>query len=129
MQGLRVNRSTYDKHFSSPVAPRTLYNQKLRSLILEVYAVSKKRFGANTICFVLSRDYGISISVGRVYRLMKTMQLPKMSTVKSKLISMKPQENLPCSNLLNQQFNPEKPNQVWVSDITYIKTGSAFSYL
>lgn len=60
---------------------------------------------------------------------MKTMQLPKMSTVKPKLISMKPQENLPCSNLLNQQFNPEKPNQVWVSDITYIKTGSAFSYL
>ena len=59
MQGLRVNRSTYDKYFSSPVAPRTLYNRKLRSLILEVDAASKKRLGTNKIRFVLNRDYGI----------------------------------------------------------------------
>ncbi|ARM72095.1 hypothetical protein LMxysn_0460 [Listeria monocytogenes] len=33
----------------------------------------------------LKRDYGITISVGRVYRLMKSMDLPKMSTSKPSL--------------------------------------------
>lgn len=32
----------------------------------------------------LLREYGINVSVGRVYRLMKFMNLPKMSTIKAK---------------------------------------------
>lgn len=32
-------------------------------------------------------------------------------------------------NLLNEQFNPEKPNAIWCSDITYIQTRKGFIYL
>lgn len=77
----------------------------------------------------MSRDYGIKISTGRVYRLMKTMQLPKMSTVKPRFLSAKMDEALPCTNVLQQHFNTDKPNQVWVCDLTYVKTGSRFSYI
>lgn len=80
-------------------------------------------------------EYGTNISAGRVYKelkvplLMKGMQLPKMSTVKPKLSTTKIDQGLPCLNLLKQQFNPCVPNQVWVSDITYIKAGTRFCYL
>ena len=76
---LRVSRSTYYKHFRHAPALRTLENQKIRSAILELYAKSRKRF---EIRQRLSVEYRISISVGRVYRLMKSMQLLKMSTIK-----------------------------------------------
>lgn len=74
-------------------------------------------------------EYGTNISIGRVYRLMKHMQLPKMSTIKPKPIANQSADEALCQNLLKQQFNPVAPNQVWVSDITYIKTGNSFSYL
>ena len=32
-------------------------------------------------------------------------------------------------NILNEQFNPERPNTVWCSDITYIWTMEGFVYL
>ncbi len=32
-------------------------------------------------------------------------------------------------NILNEQFNPEHPNSVWCSDITYIWTDEGFVYL
>ena len=123
-----VNRSTYYKHFSNKPAPRTIENQQIRAKILEVYSLSKKRLGAAKIKVVLLRDYGINISVGRVYRLMKGMQLPKMSTVKPKVTKIE-EIRACCANYLEQKFNPPAPNQVWVSDITYIKTTSGFAYL
>jgi putative transposase len=32
-------------------------------------------------------------------------------------------------NTLNRQFNPDKLNQVWITDITYIKTREGWLYL
>lgn len=78
-----------------------------------IYSHAKKRLGADKIRIIMSRDYGIKISTGRVYRLMKTMQLPKMSTVKPRFLSAKIDEALPCTNVLQQHFNTDKPNQVW----------------
>jgi transposase InsO family protein len=126
---LRVNRSTYYKHFNSPEAPRNIENQRIRRAILELYTKSKQRFGAGKIRQRLSAEYGINISEGRVYRLMKGMSLPKMSTVKPKPAPKTMSADSECPNLLNKQFNPSAPNRVWVSDITYIKVNGKFVYL
>ena len=125
---LKVNRSTYYKHFYSKPSKRTLTNIDIKTKILEIYSESDMRLGANKIRIILESEYGIRISLGRIYRLMKSMCLPKMSTIKPKyknlLIS-----NENCQNNLNGQFNPDNPNMVWVSDITYIKVVSKFYYL
>ncbi|HBI1907141.1 TPA: IS3 family transposase, partial [Enterococcus faecalis] len=127
---LKVNRSTYYKRFSGKVAPRTKENQYLRKVILEIYTSSQKRLGAAKIRQILLRDYGISISIGRVYRLMKSMALPKMSTIKPVFKKRKNKVSLTRPNHLNQAFNPPAPNQVWTSDFSYIPIGKkTFAYL
>ena len=65
---LGVNRSTYYKHYNSEPANRTKENQQTARLILHIYADYNKRPGAYKITYVLQRDYGIHISVGRVYQ-------------------------------------------------------------
>ena len=71
----------------------------------------------------LKAEYGISISARRVYRLMKSMQLSAILTRKRpKMITGKNYSNEKYENILKQQFNPKSPNQVWASNITYIRT-------
>jgi transposase InsO family protein len=55
------------------------------------------------------------------------MQLPKMSTIKPKFKHKS--DDSECPNLLKKQFNPAAPNQVWVSDITYVRVGGRFAYV
>lgn len=93
-----------------------------------MYAKTDKRLGTNKIALCLKRDYCINISAGRVYRLMKTMNLPKMSTSKPPKYKHISEEGK-CENILSQQFNQTAPNTVWVSDFTYIKAGGRFYYL
>lgn len=78
-------------------------------------------------------EYGKKVSVGKVYRLMKSMSLPKMSTVKPASVYVKPKtdkdKDKEYVNHLKQRFNPDKPNLVWVSDITYIRVSGKFCYV
>ena len=83
---------------------------------------AKKRIGTRAFKIILMRDYGIKLSEGRIYHLLKSMNPPKMSTTKSRFKS----RNLPeftSENLLKQDFNPKAPNQVWTTDFTYISIG------
>lgn len=97
-------------------------------MILHIYADYSKRLGAYKITYLLKCDYGINISVGRVYRLMKQLQLPKMSTDKPRG-SVHHSGNTECHNHLQQNFAQKAPNRVWVSGITCIRAGSKWHYL
>ena len=124
---LNVNRSTYYKHFNSKPAARTIENQNIKSLLLRVYAAYGKRLGAYKLTYILQRDYGIRISVGRVYRLLKSMDLSKISTRKPAVKSFSASTD--CSDKLEQKFAQKAPNIVWVSDITYIRAAGKWYYL
>lgn len=65
----------------------------------------------------------------RVYRLMKTNGISSRRPRKFKATTNS-KHNLPVAdNLLNQNFSVDKPNKVWVSDITYIRTDEGWDYL
>jgi len=124
---LKVNRSTYYKHFSQIKSPRTLENEEIKCSILELYAIHDKRLGVIKTRELL-RGYGINISANRVYRLMKSMLLPAMSTRKPRF-TYASHDDFACINQLNQQFKQKSPNTVWVSDITYIRVSNYWCYL
>lgn len=127
---LGVNRSTYYKFRNRKDSRRAVENRYIRTKILALYVKSDKRLGAQKMTECLAQEYRILISYGRVYRLMKGMNLPKMSTYKPpKLRVSSNDESGACRNLLQQQFHPKRPNMTWVCDFTYIRVGGRFYYL
>ncbi|SBW31936.1 Transposase AB of ISLL6 (plasmid) [Lactococcus lactis subsp. lactis] len=119
---LHVNRSTYYNFINKKPSKREIENQRLRKLLLEIYMKSKKRIGTRAFKIILLRDYGVNISEGRILRLLKSITLPKMSTIKPRFKSKKAPV-FSSDNLLKQEFNPNSPNQVWTTDFTYISIG------
>lgn len=126
---LQVNRSSYYKHFYGPTAPRTLLNQQLRQLIFKIYHDNDLRLGVAKITQLIKVEYGLSVSTGHIYRLMKTMNLPQMSTRKPLFKYQTTSEALPLPNQLQQKFSCHHPNTTWTSDMTYIHTDQGFVYL
>ncbi len=124
-----MNRSTYYKFLNHRESNRTKENAYIRNCILTLYAKYKKRLGAAKIRICLKNEYCINISVGRVYRLMKSMSLPKMSTEKPFIHKSKSVSDEHCKNILKQDFNQSEPNIVWVCDFTYIRAAGRFYYL
>lgn len=91
---------------------------------------SNKVLGAQKITVILMRDYGINISQGRVYRLMKSIVLPQFAAKKPKWKARKTNSESKLINHLKQKFNPERPNQIWTTDFTYISIApKKFVYL
>lgn len=76
------------------------------------------------------KDRGIPCTEKRVQRLMRENNLKSRIRRKYKpQMTKAAREALAFPNLLNQNFETTKPNQVWVADITYIREGNHWSYL
>mgnify|MGYP001192957965 CR=1 FL=1 len=125
---LNVSSSGYYYWCNHPIPKRVIRNTSLLSEIKKVYHGSKEIYGAPRITQELNMA-GISTSQKTVARLMRE------NNIKSKLkrkfkITTDSNHKYPISpNLINQNFMVARKAQVWVSDITYIKTGRGWLYL
>ena len=95
---------------------------------MRICADRDKRIGAYKITCILGRDYGVHVSVGRVYRLMNTMRLPSLSTDKPHYRTSN-QDDGTYHNRPDQRFNQKSPNLIRISDITYLKAAGKCYYL
>ena len=93
-----------------------------------VFAASGRSYGSRRLQQALIGD-GRTIGRHRVRTLMRINGLRPVW--KRKFIHTTDSRHaLPIAdNLLNRQFDPAKANAAWVSDITYIRTGSGWLYL
>ena len=125
---LGVSRSgynTWSKHLPSNQQKR---KDAIKDRIQKIYDDSKQNYGAPKITKEL-QNTGEKISERTVGKYMKEMGI-KAQWVKPYTITTKDSDfSNKLQNILDENFNPERPNAVWCSDITYIWTTDGFVYL
>jgi putative transposase len=125
---LKVSRSSYYSWLMRKPCKRHTENQDLSARIIKIYELSKRTYGSPRVTIKLLEE-GFHVSRPRVARLMKKQNL-KSIIRKKWIITTDSRHNYPVvENRLNRDFNVTRPGQVWVSDITYIKTFQGWLYL
>jgi len=125
---LDISRSGYYAWNRRGLSRRHRRNEELVWEIRRIYAEGRGEYGSPTICQVL-RENGHMVNHKRIARLMRTIGL------RSKVIRRFKRTTVPCKdrdaspNLLQQNFETDRPNRVWLSDITYIWTDEGWLYL
>lgn len=122
---LDVSRGMFYNHIFRNKKQNTVYVQRkeeLREKIQKIYDDSNQIFGAGKIMAVL-KEQGIKAGEKTVRLLMRDMGI---KSIRQEAKSLYDKEKKRNRNLLQQQFNPLKPNQVWVSDITMFRLKKNF---
>jgi len=126
---LNVSRSGYYDWRNRGKSDRQKANEKLLKHIKDVYQDSRMRYGSPRITEALKKQ-DIQCSRPRVARLMRKHGIRAVYGSRFKIQTTDSDGDFDYPpNLLKQDFSADKPNQVWLSDITYVKTTSGFMYL
>jgi transposase InsO family protein len=127
-QVLEVSVSGYYAWRKRPQSQRAQANQALRQQIRKVFEQSQQTYGSPRVQVELSAQ-GLACGRHRVARLMRLEGLQarprrwrRATTQSDHLYPVAP-------NLLQRRFTAPQPNQVWLSDISYIPTREGWLYL
>src|SRR5215217_1556711 len=125
---LQVSPSGYYRWRQAPVSRRTQANQHLLSEVARLHQQSRQRYGSPKLVAAL-RQQGIRCGRNRVMRVMRQAGLASRRGRCFKRTTLVDARQRHAPNQLQQRFVASAPNQVWLSDLTYIATDEGWLYL
>jgi putative transposase len=126
---LSVSRSGYYGWKQRPPSGRDRANQLLTAKIKRVFDDEKGRAGAPRVAHRIKAEGVLGGRRHRVARIMRDNGLRAKAARKYKATTHSKQSLPVAPNLLEQNFMADKPDQKWVSDITYVWTDEGWLYL
>ena len=125
---LGVSRSGYQAFLKHKPSESELRRQRIKERILQIYDHSHQNYGAPKITRILQKE-GVQISERTVGIYMRQLGIRAQWVKPWIATTIDSDFSKELHNILDEQFNPDRPNAVWCTDITYIYTHQGFAYL
>ena len=126
---LHVSPSGYYAWRDRVPAPRALANVVMTERIRAIHTESDQTYGMPKIRAELI-EQGECISRKRIARLMRVAGLQGVSRRRGFVVTTERNQRVrPAPDLVKRKFIAERPNQLWVADMTYVPTWAGFLYL
>jgi putative transposase len=124
---LNVSPSGYYAWSSRPPSKHAQDETRLEIEIRAAHTRTRETFGPERLKKDLA-EYGVKVGSSRIRRIRKKLGI-HCKQVKKFKATTNSRHTLPVAeNLLEQNFSTSLPNQVWVSDITYVPTDEGWLY-
>ena len=125
---LKVSPSGYYASLARPISSHAERDAELSRQIKMAHQASKRRYGSPRVYADLKAS-GTHVACKRVARLMRENSLVALCPRRFRTTTDS-NHNLPIApNLLKRDFTALRPNQSWVTDITYLWTQQGWLYL
>ena len=128
LKKLGVSNSGYKEWKHRTPSATELRRNRIKEEIIDIHNASHQNYGAPKITHELRKN-GEIIAERTVGKYMKQIGLRAQWVRPYTRTTIDPDFSSSLKNILSQQFNPEKPDAAWCSDITYIPTDEGFVYL
>lgn len=119
--------STYYAAQGRPPSARSLRDKETTKEIRRIHEANYGVYGARKVHAALLRE-GFEVARCTVERLMRAAGLRGVIRAKSPRTTRPAPETDRPADLVERQFTASAPNQLWVADITYIRTFSGWVY-
>ncbi|GAA3211680.1 IS3-like element IS987 family transposase [Streptomyces thermocoprophilus] len=125
---LGLSESAYYARKKRPKSARRLRDEQLMPLIEQVHAESGGTYGVRRITRALKRK-GVQVARCTVERLMDELGLEGVIRGQRRRTTV-PEPSAPRPpDLVDRDFTASRPDQLWVADMTYVRTWSGWAYV
>jgi putative transposase len=125
---LQVTRQGYYAFEKRPPSQRTVNDAALNARVREEHELSERRYGSPRVHKALKRS-GMRVGKTRVERAMRGMGLRARNSRNYRTTTKADPTHTPADNTLNRAFWATRPNERWVTDISYVWTDEGWCYL
>jgi putative transposase len=125
---LQIAPSTYYAAKRRPPSPRSMRDARLVPVLVAIWAANYRVYGAHKL-WKAARRAGHDIGRDQVTRLMRIANIHGVSR-KRRLRTTRPDPAAPRpADLVARDFTADRPNRLWVTDLTYVATWSGVAYV
>jgi putative transposase len=126
---LTVSKSGFYAWQERPMSSHARRDVELSALIHEVHERSHHTYGAPRIHVELRETYGMRIGRKRVARLMRQAGFQGVQKRRFWCTTRSGAAERWAADLVDRQFLADRPDALWVADVTYVPTAEGFLYL
>lgn len=125
---LSVKPSSYYDWLSRDISDQQIHRNQSELLVRAAHSETRERYGADRLHAKLI-EQGHDISLYMVRRIKEEHGIKCPRHKRFKVTTDSNHNKMVYPNVLDQQFDAKRPNESWVSDITYIWTNEGWLYL
>jgi putative transposase len=125
---LQVAPSTYYAVKKRPLSARATRDAVMLPILLVLWKANYSVYGAHKLWKAAMRS-GHDIGRDQVARLMRVAQIRGVKRAKSVITTRRDDKAPRAPDLVKRNFTASGPNQLWVTDLTYVATWRGFAYV
>jgi putative transposase len=127
-QGCKIAPSTYHANKKRLPSQRALQDLVWVPILMAIFVMDYRVYGAHKLWKAARRE-GHDIGRDQVARLMRQMGIRGITRERTVRTTVRDDRAPRAADLVKRDFTADRPNRLWLTDITYVATWSGFAYV